>query len=482
MKPEDLQKNFLKLLPSQVAHASLRVHVDQGETLSVRQDVVKPCKHWQDCGGHVTVTTPDGGIGYAATSQLDEQGLSRAVKKALEWAEHTAQHAIFPFHLQQHADSDGYYVSERLKPWTDLRFADRLSRVRELQAALKVDARIVDWQASLHFVEEKRYLFTSNKGATVQHHHLMFPQIRVVAHDQGETCERHEAFDHFVQGGIEAVDDLNLAEQGQQMAKQAIALLSAPQCPEDTRDLLIAPSQMYMQIHESIGHPLELDRILGDERNYAGTSFVTPDMFGEFQYGSALLNVVFDGSDPRQTASYGFDDAGHPVKKTYLIKDGKLLNPLGSHLSKQRAGLSDIDATANARANHWRRPALDRMANINIEAGDASLEEMIGQTERGLYLGSNRSWSIDDSRNKFQFGCQWGYLIENGKKTQLVKNPNYRGISSEFWRKLVRVGNPATVATFGNPFCGKAEPNQAIRVGHKSPACLFKDIAVFGGV
>ena len=243
-------------------------------------------------------------------------------------------------------------------------------------------------------------------------------------------------------------------------------------------DLLLAPDQMILQIHESIGHPLELDRILGDERNYAGTSFVTPDMFGSYQYGSELLDVTFDPSRPEQLASYAWDDEGTPAAREYLIRGGVLLRGLGGAISQARTGLPGV---ANSRAESWNRPPIDRMANLNLEPGDASFEQMVGSVERGVYMETNCSWSIDDSRNKFQFGCELGRRIEDGELREVVKKPGYRGISATFWRSLAAVGDASGLEVLGTPFCGKGEPNQVIRVGHASPPCLFRGVDVFGG-
>jgi predicted Zn-dependent protease len=243
-------------------------------------------------------------------------------------------------------------------------------------------------------------------------------------------------------------------------------------------DLLLMPDQMMLQIHESIGHPLELDRILGDERNYAGTSFVTPDMFGTFKYGSPLLNVTYDPTLDEELASFSFDDDGAAAEKVWLIRAGVLERALGGRISQLRAGMP---GTANSRACSWNRAPIDRMANLNIEAGEQSLDEMIAAIEHGVLMRTNVSWSIDDSRNKFQFGCEWGELIEGGEIKGVVKNPNYRGLSSEFWRSLSAVGNRDTFETHGTLYCGKGEPNQVIHVGHASPACVFSNVEVFGG-
>lgn len=238
------------------------------------------------------------------------------------------------------------------------------------------------------------------------------------------------------------------------------------------------PSQMILQIHESIGHPLELDRIIGDERNFAGWSFVQKEDFGKLRYGSNLMNVSFDPGVTGEFASYEFDDTGVRAERALLIEEGILRRGLGSAESQLRSGIPGV---ANARACSWNRPPIDRMANLNLEPGSSSLNEMISSVERGVMMDTNRSWSIDDFRNKFQFGCEYGKLIEKGRITKTVRNPNYRGQTLQFWRSLKNVGNPETFTILGVPNCGKGEPNQVIRVGHASPACLFDQIEVFGG-
>jgi predicted Zn-dependent protease len=235
---------------------------------------------------------------------------------------------------------------------------------------------------------------------------------------------------------------------------------------------------MMLQIHESIGHPLELDRILGDERNYAGSSFVKLSDFGTLVYGSPLMNVTFDPTVPGEFAGYAFDDGGMLAQREYLIKEGLLLRGLGSLESQTR---SKVPGVANFRATSWNRPPIDRMANLNLEPGTSTLDDLLRDIEYGIYMESNRSWSIDDYRNKFQFGCEYAKLIENGKLTKTLRNPNYRGVTNQFWSSLVKVGGRSTQAMYGTPYCGKGEPNQTIRVGHASPTCVFSNIEVFGG-
>jgi predicted Zn-dependent protease len=312
-----------------------------------------------------------------------------------------------------------------------------------------------------------------------QQFRTLVPMMSATANAGAETRERSLGGRGYCrQGGGEVLDHLGYRTAAPRIAAEALQLLTAPNCPSGVMDVLLAPDQMILQIHESIGHPLELDRILGDERNYAGTSFVSPEMFGAYQYGSDLLNITFDPTRPEEFTSYAFDDEGTPSQREYLIRNGMLERALGSMTSQVRA---DLPGVANARASSWNRPPIDRMANLNLEPGTSSLAEMIASVQRGVYMQTNCSWSIDDSRNKFQFGCEWGQLIEDGQLTTVVKNPNYRGISATFWRSLKMVGNPDTFDIMGTPFCGKGEPNQVVRVGHASPACLFANVEVFGG-
>jgi predicted Zn-dependent protease len=349
---------------------------------------------------------------------------------------------------------------------------------RESQEA-GCDARIVDWEALVDVLHATQRPLTSEGGDVLQRHRYLYPSVasprtRTASRSSGRLtasaaspARRHRDFERT-----------GFAGAGRRVADEALELLLAPNCPSGRMDVLLAPDQMVLQIHESIGHPLELDRILGDERNFAGTSFVTPDMFGTYRYGSEHLNITFDPTRPEELASYAYDDEGTPAEKTWLIRDGVLERPLGGAISQSRAGLPGV---ANSRAASWNRPPIDRMANLNLEPGTATFDALVEGIEHGVLLETNASWSIDDSRNKFQFGCERGTIIENGKLRHVVKNPNYRGISAEFWRSLARVGNADTVRVLGTPYCGKGEPSQTIRVGHASPACVFTNVDVFGG-
>lgn len=474
---ETVAARFRADLPA-VDFCSLRLVRERSQEISVRQGVLEPVSNSDDVGAMVVVHH-DGGIGYAATGDLSPSGLAAAVARAKRWAERTAAMAVTDFSAVPMPHPKGSFRTPVAKSWSSAPLAESIELLTRASAAMKVDDRIVDWDASLWWTEAESLYLTSGGGEVHQVAEILVPSVSAAANDGRDTVTRSLGGRGYArQAGLELLDEVDLVRQGRQIAEQAVELLQAQDCPEMTGHLLLAPDQMMLQIHESIGHPLELDRILGDERNYAGTSFVTLDMFGSYRYGSELLNVTFDPSIRNQLASYGWDDDGVPASKEYVIRDGILERPLGSVISQTRAGMEGV---ANSRATSWNRPSIDRMANLNVEPGDQSFDDLVGSVERGVYMESNVSWSIDDSRNKFQFGCEYGRLIEDGQLGAVVRKPNYRGISATFWRNLVGVGDRSTFEVLGTPFCGKGEPNQVIRVGHASPACLFADVEMFGG-
>jgi predicted Zn-dependent protease len=479
---ESIAQRFRRLAPA-VDHCSLRLVEEHSEYLCVRQNVAQPAQASRDFGAMVTVIDRDG-IGYAAASDLSDAGLAASIARAHAWARLVQGRSVFAGEPPRLPASRGAFRSRLEQPVLPSK-AERFELLRQEAAACKIDDRIVDWAASLRTTRTRQLLATADGGETLQEWTFTVPGLYVTAFAGGLTQTRSwggRSNGFCQQGGIEVLARAGFAGAGARTADEALQLLAAPNCPSGTFDLILMPDQMMLQIHESIGHPLELDRILGDERNYAGTSFITLDMFGSYRYGSELLNVTFDPLWPFEFAAFAFDDEGTPATREYLIRDGILLRPLGGTVSQQRARRTrpDIEGVATARACSWNRPPIDRMSNLNVEPGSATLDEMIASIDDGVLMQTNTSWSIDDSRNKFQFGCEWGRRIRHGKLAEVVRNPNYRGISATFWRSLAMVGNEATVEVSGTPYCGKGEPNQAIRVGHASPACKFTGVDVFG--
>jgi len=477
MNFKNLIDDFKQVAPM-VEFWSLRLVMDRVESLRVRENVVQPPQLSQSCGAQITLVD-NGGYAYAATSELNRRGFARAIEMAMANVRWVARHGLLKSTDIPRPTRSGSYQTPVQQTWSSMSMVDKIDMLARINSALKIDDCIVDWQAMLGHRETLSLLVTSDGVEMEQVFQYVVPGMEAVANRGSQTQRRTGGgWGSARQGGLEQLATLNFPDAAQRVAEEAIALVTAPDCPTTNASLLLLPSQMMLQIHESIGHPLELDRILGDERNYAGTSFVQPEMCGSYQYGSDLLNVTFDPTLDTEMASFRFDDEGTPAERTYIIRNGILERLLGGASSQARSGLPGV---ANARACHWNRPPIDRMANLNLEPGDSSMDELLSSIENGVLMDTNLSWSIDDSRNKFQFGCELGRLIKDGEVKGLVKNPNYRGISATFWRNLSAVGNQSTFEIWGTPYCGKGEPNQMIHVGHAAPACVFHNVEIFGG-
>lgn len=474
---DHITRRFEAIAPA-VDFWSIRLVDDRRECLSVRQHVVQPVDNRSNTGALISVVEGDG-MGYGATSDLTDSGLAAAARDAREWARRSAGVCLLSPQQMPRAETSGVYEAPVEQPWDDVRLDDKIGWLADASRQLKCSGAIVDWLASLDYQHMEVLLINSLGTRIAQSFNYLTPGLQAVANEGSETQSRSFGYDLAGQGGLELLQRFDLNTEAQRVSAEALRLLGAPGCPAGRMDLLLMPGQMILQIHESIGHPLELDRILGDERNLAGTSFVTLDMFGSYRYGSEHLNVTFDPTRPRELASYGFDDEGTKAERQFLIRDGVLVRPLGGASSQARSALPGV---ASARASHWNRPPVDRMANLNLEPGHSSYKDLIAAVERGVLMDTNRSWSIDDSRNKFQFGCEWAQLIEDGELKGVVKNPNYRGISATFWRSLAHVGDPSTLREMAVRTCGKGEPNQVIQVGHASPACVFRNVDVFSAV
>jgi predicted Zn-dependent protease len=476
----------LPAAPSPGVRVTVRVVDATSERLLLRRSLVQPIEIERDRGAMVCVWRR-GGVGYCATADLSAAGLREAAVLAERWAARVERHGVFDgLDLRTLLDASPLpaapdALGEPLPPRAEL-----LGLLCTESDAMRVDPRIVSWSARLQLTHREQALYVDGALRAGASQRFVEPNLEATAADGpvSQTRSLGGQYNGFCrQGGFEAIRASGLVGGGARIAREALALLAAPECPSGATDLLLMPDQMMLQIHESIGHPLELDRILGDERNFAGGSFVTLDMFGSYAYGSPLLDVSFDPGVPGELAGYAADDEGEAARKVWLIRRGVLQRPLGGALSRARAAARGVvlEGTANSRAVGWHRPPIDRMANLNVEPGDTSFDAMVASVERGVLMSTNVSWSIDDARNKFQFGCEWGRLIEDGRLTTLVRNPGYRGVSATFWRSLAAVGDAAGVEVLGTPYCGKGEPGQVIRVGHASPPCLFRGVDVFGG-
>jgi predicted Zn-dependent protease len=417
----------------------------------------------------------NGQFSYYGTHKSDYDSINYAAQKAYNIALNSSNHSIHPFDESVRPQAKGIYNSPyQIK---NLNLDELMSLLIKSNKILKDSDKIVTAMSMARIVDMKMRYVSTNGSNLEQNFLYVGPGFRAIAQD-GSIIQSRSYTDQCQQTGMEMFNEDFILNKCESICKEAVELLSADECPNESMDLVLHSDQMLLQIHESIGHALEVDRILGDERNYAGWSFVNLEDFGKLKYGSDIMNITFDPTIQNEFASYGFDDTGNKATKEYIIKEGVLQRGLGGLESQKRANVKGV---ANVRACSWNRAPIDRMANLNLEPGDATFDEMISSVEKGIFMQTNRSWSIDDFRNKFQFGCEYGQLIENGKLTKTVKNPNYRAVSTPFWNSLKQVGNSDTFGVYGTPYCGKGEPNQCVRVGHASPICVFDKIDIFGG-
>ena len=451
--------------------------VKEVATYRVVRDHNPVSNHKSESHGIMVEILKNGQFGYCGINKFDTRSLQFAAEQALTQAEKASAHSLYKFSEEARPKSNGRYLSEYIKGSNSVSPGELNDLLVKANKELKVSDKIVSVSA-FGIITETEFNYVSTNGSEVNQNFLMVTTDFSANAQDGNVLQRRTGGRTGNQIGMEVFEEDRVLSLCNTIGEQAVELLTAEECPSGKFDLVLTPDQMMLQIHESIGHALEIDRILGDERNYAGWSFVRLDDFGKLKYGSDLLNITFDPSVKSELASYGFDDGGLKAEKEYIIKEGLLLRGLGGKESQIR---SKVPGVANFRASSWNRAPIDRMANLNLESGNSSYDEIISSVENGVLMETNRSWSIDDYRNKFQFGCEYGKIIKDGKLTKTIKNPNYRGVSTPFWNNLSMVGNESTFEVHGTPNCGKGEPNQVIRVGHASPLCKFNDIEIFGG-
>jgi TldD protein len=326
----------------------------------------------------------------------------------------------------------------------------------------------------------ERKSFASSEGARIEQELTEAGAgVEATAVNDSEQQVRswpNSAGGQHVTGGFEAVREMALADNAERIAQEAVALLSATDCPSETTTLVIDSSQMALQVHESCGHPIELDRVLGMEASFAGTSFLTLDKLGKLTYGSKLVNIDADATAPGGLGTFGFDDEGVPAQNVPIISGGQFVGYL---TSRETAPIIGRRSMGSSRASGWNVIPLIRMTNVNLRPGEAgTLDDLIADTDDGLFISTNRSWSIDDRRLNFQFGTQAGGRIRHGKLAEMVKNPTYTGITPEFWGSCDAVCGPSEWRLWGVPNCGKGEPMQTHRVGHGAAPARFRNVRV----
>jgi TldD protein len=459
-------------------YADVRIVERTTEGLTVKNGQLEAATSTQSAGFGVRVLL-DGAWGFSSSALLEPAEAERVAAEAVEIARASNLARREPVQLDDTQPvRDTYRTPVGEDPFS-VTLDDKLRMLMDADAAMARVPGVAIREGNVVAGREIK-TFASSAGARIEQEIVESGGgIEVTAVNASEMQQRSYPASfggQVVSGGFEAVRALDLAGNAQETAELAVALLDAPQCPSGEMDLILDSSQVALQIHESCGHPTELDRVFGTEASFAGTSFLTTDKLDKLRYGSDLVSIDADATAPGGLGTFGYDDEGVPAQKVPLVDRGLLVGYLTSRETAPQIGRRSM---GSARAWSWSHIPLIRMTNINLRPGDAgSLEDLIADTREGIFMSVNKSWSIDDRRLNFQFGDQAGWLIKNGKRTQLVKNPTYTGITPKFWGSCDAICGPDDYVLWGLPNCGKGEPMQVGHVGHGAAPARFRGVKV----
>jgi len=423
----------------------------------------------------------DGCWGFAATDDLTNRGVKAAAALAVEIAKSSALAKKHDVVLAPEQKFEATWVSPcRIDPFS-VSVEEQLGLLTSVDDTLRRTAGVTLAQTSLVF-HRTRQIFVSSIGSAIDQTRT-FSGAGFEAYSFRDDQIQKRSYPNSFGGqhqlkGYELIHELDLRKHAPRVADEAVALHSADQCPEGCFDLILDGSQIGLQVHESIGHPIELDRVLGSEANYAGMSFLTLDKLNHLRYGSELVNAVCDArlAHGPGLGTFAFDDEGVPAQSTDIIRNGRFVGYMTSRETASAIGQTRSNGTM--RATGWSRLPLIRMTNVSLQPGEQTLEELFGGVDHAIYMETNRSWSIDDKRYNFQFGCEIGWEIRNGKRVRMLRNPTYSGITTEFWNSCAAVANRDHWVLWGVPNCGKGQPEQVIGTGHGASPARFHDIKV----
>ncbi len=416
----------------------------------------------------------DGAWGFAATAHLDMRSLEKVADEAVKIADASARYKIgegvsltplpsLRARWQTPYRVDSLAVSQQEK-------VSFLSDV--VSAASKVPGIFRTRASIMSHKEEKEFVSTDGRQVeqTILHSGA---SVSVMARGDGGVQSR--SFSAYADGGFEFVEGLDLKNRVEEIADEAVKLLKAPTCPSGVTDLVMGGAMTALQVHESCGHPVELDRVVGQEATFAGTSFLTPDKKGTYRYGSPAVNLVADATCKGGLGSFGFDDEGVEAQRVNLVKEGVFKNYL---TSRELAPMFGEESNGTMRAVGWQNIPLIRMTNINLEPGDWTLEEIIRDTKEGIFVDTPKSWSLDDKRWNFHFGQEIAYEIKDGSLGRMLKDSAHTGVTPEFWNSCDAVAGKDEWCIHGTPGCAKGEPVQVVHVGHGAAPARFRKVKV----
>jgi TldD protein len=470
------------------SYADVRVADDRGRALSTKNGKVGGASDSESFGVGVRVIA-DGAWGFAASDDLSKAAVEATAARAVEIAKASARVKLQDVRLAaEKAVTAEWTTPFKVDPFTTS-VEENLELLLKIDAELRAVAGVTLAETNMNFRREEQW-FASSEGADI-HQTKLTTGVGYAAHAFAGNEIQKRSYPTSFGGqwqnkGYELIGELGLLENARRVGEEAVALLGAEQCPEGRFDVVLEGSQLGLQIHESVGHPIELDRVLGMEANFAGTSFLTLDKLRTLRYGSDLVNVVADARQEHGPGlgTFAFDEEGVAAQSTPIITNGLFTGYLSSRETAPTIGIERSGGTL--RAEGWNRLPIIRMTNVSILPGEKPLtcEQLIGDTDDGIYMETNRSWSIDDKRYNFQFGCEIGWEIKKGKRARMLKNPTYSGITTEFWRAMDAICSREEWVLWGIPHCGKGQPQQVMGTGHGASPARFRGVRVgsaYGG-
>lgn len=464
------------------AYADVRIVNDRNRALATKNGKIGNASEAQSQGFNVRVLV-DGAWGFASSADLGRQPAEATAKRALDIAKASATVKQSDVRLAPERPVTAEWTTPHaIDPFT-ISIEQNLGLLEKIDAELRAVPGVTLAETNMNFRRDEQWFFSS-EGASIHQTKYTTGAGYVAYAFAGSEIQKRSYPNSFggqwQNKGYELIEELELVENARRIGEEAVTLHRAEQCPEGRFDIILDSSQLGLQIHESIGHPIELDRVLGMEANFAGTSFLTLEKLRTLKYGSDLVNVVADARQEHGPGlgTFAFDDEGVPAQSIPIITDGLFTGYLTSR--ETAALIGEERSGGTLRAENWNRLPIIRMTNISILPGThpLTLEQLIRSTDHGILFQTNRSWSIDDKRYNFQFGTEIGWEIKNGKRVRMLKNPSYSGITTEFWNAMDAICSRDEWTLWGTPNCGKGQPQQVMGTGHGAAPARFRNIKV----
>ena len=475
MKPERAQLEDVLATLHAARYADVRFTETHQQHVKVRNGEVDHLSSTVDRAVGVRVLVGNG-WGFAATSDISDASIRKAARRALDVAAASniaSTQEVMLSDVDPHVAS--WHSEYRIDPWS-VPIDRKIDHLMNATEPMRGDPRIHQVSGEISCYRQEK-LFASTAGSFIEQSTTqMGGGIEAVAIAEGEFQRRtypNPFGGDFQAEGWEFIERLDMPRKALQIRDEALALLTAPKAPAGRFDLIVGSAQLALQVHESCGHPTELDRAMGLEISLAGGSFLQPPMLGHFRYGSDLVNLVADATIPGSIGSFAYDDDGVPAQRFHLVENGMFVGYL---TGRDTAPFIGRKSNGTVRAETAARIPIIRMTNINLEPGDTPLDDIIADTKRGILVETNKSWSIDDLRLNFQFGCEVAWEIENGRLGRMLRNPLYTGNTPDFWRSCDAIADRASWQIWGLPNCGKGDPMQTMRVAHGAPAARFRNV------